>query len=287
MDAPVSDSVNAWQPFTFGGAAAFALARPSRCFWLSAVVALAWAVAEVWFLTVAYQPVVEEALANLPARGQINDGRLEWGNLTPATLGQRSFLALVVDLEGSGKPGQLADLQCVFGRSQVRFEALLGSLDVGYPHGWIIPFNRTELDPWWGAWRPFILVGIGGLSVLGLFFAWALLATIYALPVRLVAWIWRRPLAGAQAWRLAWAALMPGALGMTLALWMYGLQRLSLVGFLLAFGLHFVLAWIYLLFAPARLPRMAAPETVDHNPFAPPPAKDPEKRSRGSENPFA
>jgi hypothetical protein len=153
---------------------------------------------------------------------------------------------------------------------------LAGCWRFSYPKGWTIPLNRLKLDAWWGAWRPVIAVGIGLSVVAGLWLSWTLMAWVYAVVVRLVAFFWHRQLSLSGAWRLAMAALMPGALWMSAAISLYGLRQMDLTGWLFAFGLHFVIGWIYLLGAPLRLPHRHSPGILPVNPFAAPSQPGPE-----------
>jgi hypothetical protein len=81
-----------------------------------------------------------------------------------------------------------------------------------------------------------------------------------------------------QAWKLACAALLPGALLLSLAILGYTCQHLHLVQLLLAFLFHLVMGWVYGLFAPFCLPRARAVSST-RNPF--------EQKKRKPQNPFA
>jgi hypothetical protein len=86
-------------------------------------------------------------------------------------------------------------------------------------------------------------------------------------PVRLIAFYADREMKIGAAWRLAGAAMMPGALLMSGAVVLYSLHRLNLVGLLFAWLLHLVLGWIYVGIAPARLPRLSTALPRRRNPF--------------------
>ena len=51
------------------------------------------------------------------------------------------------------------------------------------------------------------------------------------------------------------------------AIFLYGFNRLNLVGFLFAWVLHLVSAWLYVGIIPARLPRLAGARPKRANPF--------------------
>jgi len=265
MEAPAPPPP--WQPLTFGGVASFARASSGRLFFVQFLMASLVAVSVVWFLIAAWFPVVQKAIAQLPAQGGIQHGQLQWTNTSPARLAEDAFLSIVVNANGSAPISQNADVQLELGRSGLRIKSLFGYLAVPYPADWVIGLNRAEAGPWWGAWRPFILVGTGITVAVGLWFSWLVLATIYMAPVRLIAFYADRELTIGAAWRVAGAALLPGALLMSGAIVLYSLHRLNLVGLLFAWLLHLVLAWIYAAIAPARLPRLPTALPRRRNPF--------------------
>jgi uncharacterized membrane protein YgdD (TMEM256/DUF423 family) len=66
-------------------------------------------------------------------------------------------------------------------------------------------------------------------------------------------------------WRLAGAALMPGALLLSASLVAYGLSLCDLVQLCFAFGMHFVIGWVYLFVSPLFLNRALTADK--NNPF--------------------
>ena len=145
--------------------------------------------------------------------------------------------------------------------------SLLGKLPIEYPRGYVIAFNRGELDPWWGAWAPFILA-ISALAVMfALMLTWALLALVYAPISWLVAFFANRELSFPGSYRLCGAALMPGALWMIASIALYGLGVMDLLRLLIATAAHFVIGWVYVVGAPFWRPRVPDPSTKPGNPF--------------------
>ncbi|MEW6303301.1 MAG: hypothetical protein AB1705_07520 [Verrucomicrobiota bacterium] len=276
----MSDEASWWtkQPLTFGSVAGFARAPLGRLLAVEFVVASLAAAIVVWFLGSVWAPLIEEAIGRLPDRGAIHDGRLEWPGGNPAWLVQSRFLSIVVSTGGDQPVGQAADFQLVLAPAEWRLESLFGYWPFPYPEGWAIALNRPELQPLWGAWKPMLLAGVAIATVLGLFLSWFLLAVIYAAPVKLMSFYADRDLTWRQSRRLATAALMPGALFLTLAILLYGLSRLPLAGLLLAVVMHLVIGWVYVFASPLRLPKEDKPK----NPFATD-GKPPVKK----ENPFA
>jgi hypothetical protein len=255
----------AWEPVTPRGVAAFARASFERLFIVQSLVALLAAAAVVWLLADGFFPAVDTAIQQLPATGDITRGKLNWPGSSPALLAEGRFLAFNVDLKHSGQLRSPAQFQFEFGEYSVCVFSLFGTAEFDYPDDQSFYFNRTELQPRWGAWSPEIL----GLTALGTFFglllSWLLLATVYFLPVWLVCFFTNRDLNFRQSWRLAGAALMPGALLLSLSLWLYGLGLFDLVRLCFAFGMHFIVGWIYLFVSPMFLRRAVPVEKK--NPF--------------------
>jgi hypothetical protein len=220
----------------------------------------------VGFLRHAWFPVVRDAIHALPAQGQIADQKLDWTGATPQQLAQNRFLGLAVDLRHSGQLGRESHLQIEFGRDDLRIYSLLGYEEIEYPPDWSTPFNQTVLEPRWGAWEPFILVGAAALTAVSVLLSWWLLATIYWLPVKIITFFENRDLTWAQSWRLASATTMPGALFLTAGIVAYTLNVMDLIRFGAVYGLHFVIGWIYLFIAPLFCPRASETKTPA-NPF--------------------
>jgi hypothetical protein len=224
-----------------------------------------------WFAGSAWFPVIDQAVARLPDTGMIRDGQLDWHGPSPVWLAEGRYLSVVVNVDGAASLGQSCDLQVELTRTHFRVRSLFGYVATAYPADWKAGLNRKEAVPWWGAWRPFFRLGIGAGVGAGLWLSWFVLAWVYMVPVRLIAFYADRELTLGGAWKLASAALTPPALMMGGAILLYGTLRLNLVGLLFAWLLHVVIGWIYLGIAPFRLPRL---------PGVPPRKKDPFTNSR-------
>ncbi|HEX3799288.1 MAG TPA: hypothetical protein VH413_11350 [Verrucomicrobiae bacterium] len=279
MSTTVQSWRPAWEPLTPRGVAAFAGASFGRLFLAQLLVAMLAAAAVAGFLRHAWFPVVRDAVHVLPAQGKIADQKLDWRGNNPQQLAQNRFLGIGVDLHHSGQLGREAHLQIEFGGEDVRVYSLLGYEVIEYLPDWAMPFNQTVLEPRWGAWEPFILVGAATLTVVTLFVSWSLLATLYWLPVKLITFFENRDLSWTQSWRLASASMMPGALFLTAGIVAYTFNVMDLIRFGAVYGLHFVVSWIYLIVAPLFCPRATETKTLA-NPFtgstqtAPTPATD-------------
>jgi hypothetical protein len=250
MESSAEQQQFAWQPLTPRGVAAFAGAPLGRVLVVQLIVALLAAAALVWFLHRAWFPMIGEAIGRLPAEGEIRAGALDWRGNSPEVLAENRFLALAVDLRHEGQARSPAHLALEFGQRDIKVLSLFGFVALGYPRDHVIAFNQAELTPWWGAWSPAILALTAGAVAAGLMLSWAGLATLYWLPVWLVGLYANRDLSLRGSWRLAGAALMPGALLFTATILCYGVRALDLVHLFAAAGVHLAVGWVYLGVSP-------------------------------------
>ncbi|MEO6035349.1 MAG: hypothetical protein ABIQ35_08850 [Verrucomicrobiota bacterium] len=255
---------NAWQPFTPRGVAAFARASGSRVLFLKSVVALAAAVVVVWFFNTTYATSVSEAIRHLNDEAAFENGQLI--HATSGVLTQKKFLSVVIDLEETGQSGQTSDLQIELRRKYFQACSLFGCGVFEYPADSFL-IGRSTSEPWWGARKPILLVLCGVLAIAGVWLTWFVLALIYAPIAKVIAYFNDRELSWSGSWRLASAAQMTGALLMSLAILLYGLQVFDLIRFLFFFSAHFVVAWIYVGAAPLVLPAISTEIPPTKNPF--------------------
>jgi hypothetical protein len=211
--------------------------------------------------------VIDAAIDQLPDAGSIHGGKLDWRDDSPVMLAEGKILALGVDVEHGGALRSPADFQFEFGRDDVRIYSLFGEAYVGYPTGYLIAANRGDARPAWGAWSPNLLGLVAVGTFIGLLLVWAALATVYCLPVWLLCFFANRDLNLFASWRLAAAALMPGALLLSFALVFYDVGGFDLVQLCFAFGMHLVIGWIYLFVSPLFLNRALPADKK--NPFQP------------------
>jgi hypothetical protein len=267
MSAPPEPTF-AWEPLTPRGVAAFARASFSRLLVVQLVIAVLAAASVVWLFDDGCFPAVSEAIQKLPGAGEIRSGRLDWRPSSPQLLAEKKILAFDVDLEHSGQIHSTADVQIEFGAEGVRISSLLGYADLFYPPDGRWPFNRTELEPLWGAWAAEILFLAFIVVMPALLASWWLLATVYFLPARLLAFYANRDLNLRACWKLSGAAVLPGALLMAAGITCYGAGLLDLVSLGFIFAAHFVLGWIYLIVSQVFLPRISEGPQKG-NPFDP------------------
>ena len=283
MFTPVQPNTAAWQPLTPRGVAAFAGASGRRLWLVQSLVASASAAVLLLILANHWFPGIRAAIRKLPERGRIYHGRLEWPDGSPQLLTDGTFLAISVDLDHSGGRRSPAHLQFEFGRTDLQVHSLFGYYaSCPYPRTCDLPFNRPALEPWWGAWSPVLLGAVALLSVTGLLLCWSVLATLYAPIVWLIGLYGGREPGLRGSWKLAGAALMPGAILEIAALAGYGLARLDPVPLLAATAAHFVVPWLYLFIGPLFLPRAASPTAIKGNPFVAGPAN---RRNEDQEQP--
>jgi hypothetical protein len=261
----------AWEPITPRGVAVFARAGIARLLLVQFSIALLVAAAVLWFLYDGCLPTVREAIRQLPAEGEIRSGRLDWRGDSPRMLAEGRFLAFSVDVDRTGDFRSPAHLQVEFLRDGILFRSLFGYLETRYPGGWVIAFNRTELQPWWGAWQPWLLATAAAGIIVYLMLSWQALATLYAAPTWLIAFYANRDLSLRASWKLSGAALMPGAVLMAGTILFYDLAILDLVHMMFVVGAHLVLAWVYLIVSPWFLPPDSMAVARGKNPFVPQP----------------
>jgi hypothetical protein len=258
----------AWQPITPRGVAAFAGASWRRLAVVELMVAVLAAGTVLWFLHAAWVPAMKAAIQALPESGEVRAGYLNWPTESPRALAGNRFLSFAVDLDHEGHARGPSHVQVEFGRAQVKFFSLFGFVEHRYGTGRTFPFNRPELEPWWGAWSPAVLAAVTVTMILALFFTWSVLATFYFLPLWLVGFFINRDLTVAGSWKLSSAALMPGALLLSAAIFFYGLGMLDLTRLLVAAVLHLALGWVYLFWSVVKVPWHPAVLASRGNPFA-------------------
>ena len=258
----------AWQPLTPRGVAAFANAPFGRLFVVELVVALLAAGAVLFFLSHAWFPAIRAAIHALPETGAIRNGELVSPRASSEPLADGRALAFAVDTEGAGHAASVADIRVEFHKTNFQICSLFGCATFAYPKEWNVEFSRTERESWWGAWEPNLLwmAAVGVIAFV--FVCWTLLATFYFLPVYLLAWFKDRELTLGGSWRLASAALLPGALLFIAGIFLYALGVIDLLRFLGLAALHLVVPWVYLITAPLTLPRAAEVAGKKVNPFA-------------------
>jgi hypothetical protein len=266
-DGPASPAT-AWHPLTFRGVAAFAQARLGRVLAAELAVAAVFSLAVVWFMHRAYCPIVYQALEKMPETARLARGRLQG---VPAPLiSESKFLALAVTPEPDREIGQGADLQIQLRQT----DFCVGSVfrpdwgwEFDYGSETALDLSQSRLGPWWGAWQPVLLTSVGVALLPLLLAAWWVLAILYMPAALALAWMMDRSLSWQGAWRLSAAALLPGALLLSAAVFSYAWQAIDLLGLACFFAAHLLAGWIYLAGGVCAAPRLF-PEEGKRNPFA-------------------
>jgi len=112
-----------------------------------------------------------------------------------------------------------------------------------------------------------LLTALGVATGLTLLIFWWSLATLYTLPVLVLAVILGRRARLLGVWRMSGAALIPGALFANWAILAYGMGAVRLPGFFVLFALHLAVGWAWLIWGVIHCP--AAGSREPDNPFEP------------------
>jgi hypothetical protein len=259
----------AWQPLTFRGVANFAHANGRRLLVVQLTLALMSGAVLVWFCEIAVAPIVRAFISQMPEQCGIAEGQLVWKGLTPIRLGEDAFLGVVVDLDRTGHFGQSSDFLVELSRTQLQVSSLLGRYPLPYPKSWLLDLDPASLRPRWEAWQPVIYIGIGLTWSIILLVVWNVLALVYCPAALILGLLMHRQITWGGSFRLSAAAMLPGALFLDMAMVLYAFRQMELIGFLVAFGLHMILGWVYLLLAPSCLPACeVAGAKEGENPFS-------------------
>jgi len=260
----------AWQPLTFRGVAAFAHASFKRLFFIQFICAAAATASVLWFVDQVWLPTVFQAIRQMPVEGEIRRGQLDWRGPSPQLLAESHFLAFTADLSNEGSIHSPGQIEILFHQKDFKIVSLFGFVQYSYPPEYRIAFNQPELQACWGAWQPWIVAGATVLLLTTFFLMWWGLATVYFLPAWLAGFFANRDLNLGGTWRLAGAALLPGALFLTGTIVFYGMGYIDLVRLLLAGIAHFVIGWVYLIGAVVKSTTHPAAASEKQNPFSTP-----------------
>jgi hypothetical protein len=271
-DKPITPAF-AWQPLTPRGVAAFSRGSFTRLALVQSAAAGLVAIAVLWFLSVQWFPVVTEAIHELPPGSVIRGGRLTTSNAMPTVLAGNRTLEIVFDPLDAGGLGGSADVSVVLAGNQLRVASLAGHAALPYLRGYRIDLDRNELDPWWGAWRKAVAALAVVATILALLALWWALGTVASPLVWILAFFADKQLSLFASWRLACAALMPGALLLATGLALYGLGAIDLLRLGLFVALHFVCGLAFLCTSPFFIPPVPG-TTRAKNPFNTATSKD-------------
>jgi hypothetical protein len=275
----------AWQPFTPRGIAAIAQVPAGRLFTIQLLVALLSALVVLWFFSSAWFPVVRQAIEALPETGAIQARQLTTPYDSPEPLAMNQFFGAVLDTRNRVTATVASDMVIECRAREFRLCSIFGCHVSRYPASWQLDFSRTSMLALWEAWKPHLLWMTAAGTVVWLMAVWTVLATLYAPLVKGLVFFREREASLSACWRLAGAALMPGAIFLLAGLVLYGIGVIGLIEFLVLAGLHVVVAWVFLFLPVQHLPWRAGAVVKGANPFQPVPAATPTGASDGDNSP--
>ena len=265
----------AWQPFTFGGVAAFASAPLLRLLLVQLIVAIIASASIVWFLAHAYGPVVSSTIEQLPETAAIEAGYIT--GVDAPVIVETKFLSVQIDTSQDPQFSESSDLQIELrkgdGRACSLLRSLLGCVEFDYPRDHTISLARSHLEPWWGARQPLIWALTFIAAIVYMFVSWAVLAVVWMFVAKIIAWFADRGLSWFGAWKACSAALMPGALLLALAVRLYHWQVIDLITLSVFYFAHLIVGLVYVIGGPFKCPKLALTIEGDKpkppkNPFA-------------------
>lgn len=260
-------SRNAWQPFTFGGVAAFASARLSRALLAELVTAILVSASIVYSLQHGWSPAVAQLIQQMPETARIAGGQL--AGIDESVIAETKYFAIAVTPESSSQIGQSADVQVQLRPADFRVGSVFlpdWGWEFNYGPATMINLSRSYLEPWWGAWQPVILALIGVTILVLMFLFWAILALVYMAPAKCIGWFADRQLTWGGAWRLSSAALLPGAFYMIFGVLLYSWRAVDLIGLAFIWLAHMLMGWVYVIGGSLACPRLF-PQAPRPNPF--------------------
>lgn len=261
--APSGRPPTAWQPFTFGGIAAFSKASTGRALLVATLAGILLTILILRFFYTAWWPVISAAVDQLPAKGAVRDGWLIWPARSPVVLAENSFLALVINPVPTHRVGQSADLQIVIGATQLEASSLLGAVSISHPKRYEFSLARQDLQPLWYAWRPHVLAGASVGSGIVLFVIWIVLACLATPALKLFAMLFGRVTTIPGCFRMGLMALMPGAVLMALGIVLYNQHDFKLAELMLVHAAHMLMGLVYMTGALLALPKPAPPDPIN------------------------
>ncbi len=272
-------------PLTLGGVAAFASAGLAK----RALVCAAWATACaticLWSINRTWVPAIEAAIGALPEKAAIRAGRMVFPDSNPRVLANNRFLTVVANPSSDLTVDRSSDIQVEIGISEMRFRSFMGWLHCPYPSALELDLSGDSVLPWWQAWKPSVLTGLGLFLSVSVLVSWSFLATLHTPPAALFARLLGRQAAWPQLWWLAFGSMMPGGALMSLALVAYAMLQIGMLHLCVLWVCQWLVGWLYLLGGIFCLPKMR------RSPFAvpsPPPISgvDAPTSTAPGKNPF-
>jgi hypothetical protein len=260
------DLPKAWQPLTFFGVAAFSWSSLRRLLIWQLAFSQISSLVLLWFVIACWEPILEQAIDRFPSKGELAAKTFSWDPPDSKRLAMNRYISFSLELPRSDAS---SDLQINIFTQGWQLCSLLGCVSFEYPEMGKLQFSQLDLKAAWQAWRVPIYVALWAFSFIGLLLSWWFLSILYALPLRMAAFFMDRRVHLFGCWKLAGAALIPGALWFTFAIGIYSFRGLDLLGLLWALLIHFLLGWTFAIGAVVRLPGVSSgPPKQSNNPFA-------------------
>lgn len=223
---------------------------------------------------------ISRGITRLPQTGEIVSGNLNWRTNEVSILVESKFISFSVNPTDNDDIADSADVQVVFGKSNVRLRSMFGWVEIKYPRWLSIPLNFKQLWPLWGAYLNATRLGVFVCSVIFLVLIWLILALVYSPPTKFFIRLFKRTADSKAVFKICCAALIPGALVMGMALVTYSFMYIDLITLLIVFVFHFIIGWVYIFLSIFQLPEVTSePE----NPFSPESSDSKDEK----QNPFA
>jgi hypothetical protein len=239
--------MRAWQPFTFGGVAGIGRGSFFGLLVLESVFALVVAVGMTLAIHLAWEPLFNDLIGQLPESGLIEDGRLQWPDEGQTIALEGNFLALGIVPRGELPTSLSADVMLTCGSDAFRFASQIGYLDVAYPSWLNIPLNNKVLAPWWEAWRLALMVGCVAALAVSMLVMWSVLGLLYAMLPFVLSYFSKNKCSYSQGWKLASASLLTPSLIVGIAAVLYGMALINVILLVFFYLTHVVVGWVYLL----------------------------------------
>lgn len=272
----------AWNPLTPGGVASFANAPLAQLLATQGTFAFVLWLTLMFYISSSWVPAIDDTIERLPAGSRVAEGKLKIAGSSPNYFTDNRLVGIMWAYGDA--PGSGADIDVRLHPGEISISSLFGYLSLPYPSMVDQTLDRDSLAPRWGAWRPAIIPLVAGGLTLGVWGSWALLGAVYAWPIRVAVFFRDKLTSRLGCWKLCSAALMPGALLLTAAILFYTLGKIPVAGLAIAFCVHFVLGWSYVLCGAVALPLLPEAKQLKGNPFT---HKHGRTGSRSRSNPFS
>jgi hypothetical protein len=244
-DSATSTEID-WHPFTPRGVAGASLASRWQLWVVLGVTAVLSTLMLLFFLTTCWTPVIREAIDRLPDGGYVRGGMYYPGGTTSdLLLAENRFLSAALRWRERPAQDHAADVRLTLQIDGLHACSLFGCAVISYHSFGNVPLGRTETGAWWRAWHPAFLAAAVVIHLFVLVIVWWLLAVFHGWAIRMLGFYLDRQIDFAGAARVAQAALVPGALWLTAALFFYTQGWLNLYGLIVVIVMHVPVGWVY------------------------------------------